>query len=160
MKKLLLLLLFTAISNAQMLRFNETEYFTASIILDPNASIKENGLFIGGEIEYVGLIYTRAGIATFATLEDEYTEVIGGIGLNLTSGYFEKVRYYVGVRLGVINRQSSNATAGLECGFDVALGETLFIGLRATYDYRSDFAFYDYPNEMRGSGLVRIGVKF
>ena len=23
-----------------------------------------------------------------------------------------------------------------------------------------DFAFYDYPNEMRFTGLVRVGVKF
>jgi len=160
MKLTTILLLFTAITNAQMLRFNETEYFTTSIILDPSASFKENGLFIGGEIEYVGLIYTRAGIATFATLEDGYTEVIGGIGINLTSGYFDKVRYYGGLRLGVIVRQSANATAGIECGFDVSISDTIFIGLRATYDYRSDFAFYDYPNEMRFTGLIRVGVKF
>jgi hypothetical protein len=32
--------------------------------------------------------------------------------------------------------------------------------MRATYDYRSDFKFYDYPNEMRGSGYLRIGTKF
>jgi len=160
MKKLLLLLLFTSISNAQMLRFNETEYFTVSAIVDPSASFKENGLFIGGEIEYVGLIYTRAGISHFAVLKDGYTEIVGGIGLNLTSGYFEKVRYYGGIRLGVINRQAANAMAGVETGFDVTLGESFFIGLRATYDYRSDFAFYDYPNEMRFTGLVRVGVKF
>ena len=147
-------------ATAQNLRFNETEYFTASIILDPYASVKSNGLFIGAEIEYVGLIYTRAGIANFAVLEDGYTEVIGAIGLNLTSGYFEKVRYYAGGRLGVIKRQSANATAGLEAGIDLSLGESFFIGLRATYDYRSDFAFYDYPNEMRYNGLVRVGVKF
>ena len=102
----------------------------------------------------------EAGIATFATLEDGYTEAIGGIGINLTSGYFDKVRYYAVGRLGVIVRQSANATAGVECGFDMLLSDTVFIGLRATYDYRSDFAFYDYPNEMRFTGLVRVGVKF
>lgn len=160
MKNIILFLLFTLSANAQMLRFNQNEYFTASVILDPNASLKENGLFIGAEIEYVGLIYARAGVSTFAALEDGYTEIIGGIGVNLTSGYFDKVRYYAGGRLGVIKRQAANATAGVEAGFDVTLGESFFIGLRATYDYRSDFAFYDYPNEMRGSGFIRIGTKF
>jgi hypothetical protein len=153
-------ILVTAIANAQDLRFNDKEYFTASMILDPNASIKESGLFIGGEIEYVGLIYTRIGIANFAVLEDGYTEAIGAIGLNLTSGYFDKVRYYAGGRLGVIKRQATNATAGVECGFDFLLGETAFVGLRAVYDYRSDQDFYDYPNEMRYSGFIRLGFKF
>jgi len=153
-------ILVTAVSLAQDLRFNDKEYFTASIILDPNASIKEHGLFIGGEIEYVGLIYTRVGVANFAALEDGYTEAIGAIGLNLTSGYFDKVRYYAGGRLGVIKRQSTNATAGVECGFDFILGENAFVGLRAVYDYRSDQEFYDYPNSMKYSGLIRLGFKF
>ena len=158
MKKLILLL-FPIISFAQ-LRFNDTEYFTASVINDPRASIKEKGFYIGGEIEYVGKIYTRVGVDNFAVLEDGYTSVIGGIGINLTSGYFNEVRYYGGVRLGVIKRAASNGTAGVEAGIDFNLGENAFFGFRASYDYRSDQEFYDYPNSMKGSGYIRFGVKF
>jgi hypothetical protein len=160
MKKLIFLLLAVTSLNAQALKFNDVEYFTASIIVDPSASIKENGLFIGSEIEYVGLIYTRVGISSFAVLEDGYIEAIGGIGLNLTSGYFNTTRYYFGGRLGVINRQSTNPTAGVEAGFDINLGESFFLGLRATYDYRSDQEFYDYPNHMQYSGFIRLGYKW
>ena len=147
-------------ATAQGFQFKETENFTLSTIIDPRASIKEGGLFIGAEIEYSGKIYTRAGIANFSVLKDGYTEIIGGIGLKFSSGYFENIRYYTGVRLGVIKRKAANATAGLEAGIDFKIGEKAFIGLRTSYDYRSDQAFYDYPNHMIGSGYVRIGTNF
>lgn len=159
MKNIIIALLFTSALSAQV-RFNETEYFTVSVISDPYASAKEKGLLIGGEIEYVGLIYTRVGITHFEALKDGYTDFIGGIGVNLTSGYFGEVRYYGGVRLGVIKRESANATAGGELGIDFKLGNTLFMGVRGTLDYRSDQEFYDYPNNIMPSGFLRIGFKF
>ena len=159
MKKLTIALLFPILSFSQ-LRFNDVEYFTVSMINDPRASIKEGGIYIGGEIEYVGTIYTRVGVDNFAVLQDGYTAVIGGIGLNLTSGYFEKVRYYAGIRLGTIKRATTNATAGLEAGIDFSIGKNAFVGLRTSYDYRSDQGFYDYPNSMKNSGYVRFGIKF
>ena len=157
---IILLILFPFFTFAQGLKLKDTEDFTISIIIDPRASFKEKELFIGGEIEYSGAIYTRVGISNFAVLEDGYTEIIGGIGLNFSSGYFEKFRYYTGIRLGIIKRQSVNPTAGFEAGMDFMISDNLFIGIRATYDYRSDFKFYDYPNEMRGSGFIRVGTKF
>jgi hypothetical protein len=68
-----------------------------SLITDPS-SFKEGGLFIGAEIEYSGAVYTRVGISNFAVLKG-YTELIGGIGVNFSSGYFDTVRYYTGIRL-------------------------------------------------------------
>lgn len=159
-QKIILFILFPVFMLAQGLKLKDTEDFTVSVITDPRASFKEGGLFIGGEIEYSGTIYTRVGVSNFAVLKDGYTEIIGGIGVNFSSGYFEKVRYYTGIRLGIIKRQSANATAGIEAGMDFMINDNLFIGMRATYDYRSDFKFYDYPNEMRGSGFIRIGTKF
>jgi hypothetical protein len=156
----LVLILFPFFMMGQGLKLKDTEDFTISVISDPRASFNEKGLFIGGEIEYSGALYTRIGVSNFAALKDGYTEVIGGIGVNFSSGYFEKLRYYTGIRLGVIKRQSVNATAGIEAGMDFMINDNLFIGIRATYDYRSDFKFYDYPNEMRGSGFIRIGTKF
>jgi hypothetical protein len=160
MKTILLIFIFPVLLMAQGLKLKDTEDFTVSVIADPRASFNASGLFIGAEIEYSGAIYTRVGISNFAVLKDGYTELIGGIGLNFSSGYFEKFRYYTGIRLGIIKRQSANATAGIEAGMDFMINDNLFIGMRATYDYRSDFKFYDYPNEMRGSGFIRIGTKF
>jgi hypothetical protein len=79
-------------------------------------------LFIGAEIEYSGAVYTRVGISNFAVLKDGYTELIGGIGVNFSSG-FHTVRYYTGIRLGV--RQAGNATAGLEAGIDFKITDNL-----------------------------------
>jgi hypothetical protein len=41
----------------------------------------------------------------------------------------------------------------LEAGIDFKITDNLFIGMRATYDYRSDFKFYDYPNEMQAVAI-------
>ncbi|GIZ08352.1 hypothetical protein [Flavobacterium sp. UMI-01] len=158
--KAILLYLFPVLLTAQGLEVKKSEDFTLSVITDPRASFKESGLFIGAEIEYSGTIYTRLGISNFSVLQDGYTEAIGGIGLNLTSGYFDNIRYYAGVRLGVIKRAMTNATAGVEAGIDFKISDKAFIGLRTSYDYRSDQKFYDYPNHMVGSGYIRIGTNF
>ena len=158
--KIVLFLIFPLLITAQGLQLKDNEDFTISFITDPRASFKEGGFFIGAEIEYSGTIYTRVGVSNFAVLQDGYTELIGGIGVNFSSGYFDNVRYYTGVRLGVIKRKAGNATAGLEAGIDFKLGDKAFIGLRATYDYRSDQEFYDYPNHMIGSGFIRLGTNF
>ena len=67
--RFLFFLLAPFLLNAQGFQFKETENFTFSTIIDPRASIKEGGLFIGAEIEYSGKIYTRAGIANFSVLK-------------------------------------------------------------------------------------------
>jgi hypothetical protein len=70
---------------AQGFHLKDSEDFTLSLITDPRAS-KEGGLFIGAEIEYSGAVYTRVGISNFA-VKDGYTELIGGIGVNFSSGF-------------------------------------------------------------------------
>lgn len=161
MKNILILLLFTSTLFAQNgFRLNDKEYFTTAIVLDPNASLKEHGVNIGAEIEYVSAIYVKASITSFAVLQDSYLDTTGSFGLSFTSGYFEKIRYYAGGRLGFVHRKSTYPTAGVEGGIDLMLTDRLFLGIRSTYDYRSDFEFYDWHNEMRYSGFVRLGIKF
>lgn len=160
MKKLILLLLFTSFSFAQSnFRLNKTEYFATAIVIDPGASIKEKGLNIGAEIEYVRSIYVKASVTNFAVLKDGYTDIIGSAGLSFTSGYFEKVRYYAGGRLGFIHRSATYPTAGVECGIDFMISDNTFIGFRSTYDCRGDADYYD-GDEYRYSGFVKLGMKF
>lgn len=154
-------LFFTSICFSQSnFRLNETQFFAVSVVVDPSASYKEKGLCIGVEIETVRQVYVRASITNFSALKDGYTDFTGAFGLSFTSGYFERVRYYAGGRLGFISRKAVFPTAGIEAGIDVMLSDTFFVGVRSTYDYRSDFEFYDYPNEMRYSGFVKAGFKF
>jgi len=141
-------------------RLNDKQFFAVSVVVDPSASYKEKGLCIGVEIETVRQVYVRASITNFSALKDGYTDFTGAFGLSFTSGYFERVRYYAGGRLGLIYRTEIYPTAGIEAGIDVMLSDTFFVGVRSSYDYRSDFEFYDYPNEMRYSGFIKAGFKF
>jgi hypothetical protein len=85
---------------AQGFHLKDSEDFTLSLITDPRASFKEGGLFIGAEIEYSGAVYTRVGISNFAVLKDGYG--VDWRNWRTSSGYFDTVRYYTGIRLGVI----------------------------------------------------------
>lgn len=88
-------------------RFNDIEYFTVSTSIDPTSSIKEKGLDIVGEIEYVGLIYAKVGIESFSKLTGGYQDIHYGVGLNFTSGYFNTLRYYVGFRQARVVRDNT-----------------------------------------------------
>lgn len=162
MKNIITLLLITSISYSQNIRFGDTETFNISILTDPNASIKEKGINIGGEIEMVSnAIYVRTGIQTFSVLEGGYMDWTTGIGLNLKSGYFDNFRYYAGGRLGIIWRDgNSYPTAGCEIGIEHNFNSGFILGLRGTYDYRSDFEYWgNNKAEMRGSCFIKIGWK-
>jgi hypothetical protein len=159
MKKLIItILLISTITNAQF-RINETESFNLGIIIDPYASYKNSGLNIGAEIEYKGKVYTRAGVTIFPKLEDGYTDIIGAVGIVFTSGYFETMQYYAGGRLGVIIREVANASAGVEAGIDYNLSDSIILGIRGTYDYRSDWKFYGADNGMQYSTFIKLGIK-
>ena len=67
MKTKILMLLLSGSLSAQF-RLADTEYFTTAVVVDPNASIKENGLNIGAEVEYAGKIYARASVTLFFSL--------------------------------------------------------------------------------------------
>ena len=160
MKTLLILLFSLAAFSQSEFRINKRESFNIGVVVDPYASIKEHGLNIGLEIEYVGLVYTRASTTSFSALKYGYTDFIGAFGINFTSGMGEKFRYYTGGRLGLIIRASNTyPTAGLEAGIDYNINDKMSLGLRTTYDKRTDFMIYNAPQVMRQSGFIKIGFK-
>lgn len=147
-------------SGQSQFRLNRTDTFNLAVVIDPSASIKENGFNIGAELEYVGSVYTRASITSFSTLNGGYLDFIGAVGVNFTSGMWEEFRYYAGLRAGIIARESNGyPTAGIEAGIDYVINEKWVIGIRATRDKRGDFSFYGEEPEMRNSGFVKIGWK-
>jgi hypothetical protein len=160
MKTILVFLFSLAAFSQSEFRVNKTESFNIGVVVDPYASIKEHGLNIGLEIEYVGLVYTRASITSFTVLKHGYTDFIGAFGINFTSGMWEKFRYYTGGRLGLIRRASNMyPTAGLEAGIDYNINDKISLGLRTTYDKRTDFMIYNAPQVMRQSGFIKLGFK-
>lgn len=162
MKKLLLiaLLVMGHLASAQII-FVDKEYFTTSIAVDPNATIKY-GLNITPEIELVSYWkYVKFNSQIQPNLLGGYIDFAGTFGINLTSGHFDKWRAYSGVRLGHIRRSHYGyPLVGLEIGIDYNIGEKFFVGLRSTYDYRSDFKYSGAEPSMRYSGTFRIGTKF
>lgn len=164
MKKLLIiafLALGMGVSAQPSFRFIDKEYFTFSAYVDPSASIKESGLNIGAELEVVSYAkYVKIGLQSFTVLEGGYTDLTGGVGVNVTSGNFDQYRAYAGGRLGLVNRgKFIYPLVGAEGGVDLNIGK-MFIGVRATADYRSDFVFTDGVAQIRYSGFVRVGAQF
>lgn len=143
-------------------RVNKTEFFTISASIDPKASINENGLDIVGEIEYSGFMYAKVGFESFSALYGGYTDIHYAMGINFTSGYFEQMRYYAGVRAACVFRDGGHGVNyGLESGIDYNITDNLFIGIRTTYDYRIEQkAIFGWQPEMKFSGFVRIGYKW
>lgn len=95
-------------------RFGEVESFAASIYVDPGASLKENGLDIGMDIEYNGAVFIRAGFESFAELPGNYFDVHAAVGPRFTIGEKERLALYIGGRGGVVWRNgASNAIGGV-----------------------------------------------
>jgi hypothetical protein len=144
------------------LRFNDQEIFNVSMSIDPKASFNEKSIDLVAEIEYVGILYVKAGIEYFPGLEPSYFDIHGALGINGIIGRFNPTRLYAGIRLGRIFREnkSRGELFGLESGIDFPITEKLFIGARATYDYRNDGIPLGWSSYWRASGFIRIGIKF
>lgn len=169
MKKLFItvLTLLSLSIQSQNIHFVDDEYFTASIAVDPSATMKEDSPNVAFEVELVSYWkYVKANVQVLPGLEGGYLDLTGGFGANLTHGHFNKVRYYGGARLGVIKRGMDSGDtctypmAGFEGGIDVKITKSLFLGVRATGDWREDFLYTGGEPGMRYSGFGRIGFKF
>lgn len=159
MKKLFIIsgLLIWGISNAQALRFNESESTNITISVDPGGSIKEGGLNFSGDLEHVsGWKYVKIGFQSFGALKGGYLDVAGGMGINLTRGYFDQVRFYSGIRLGHIRRGSNGYPLfGTEAGINYKVSKKVSIGVSGLYDYRSDFKYSGANEDWQFSGRFK-----
>ena len=131
MKKLsLLAFLFIGIMvNAQKSKMNHFEYFTASVAVDPNATIKEQSPNVVAEIEYVNnIFYIKASTQFLPELQGGYFDYGGGAGINIFLDRWKESRIYYGGRLGVIKRGGeSYPLAGFEGGYDYLIIDNMFI---------------------------------
>lgn len=143
--------------NAQ-LRFGNEESFAVSVYADPGASIKENGLDIGADIEYRGAVYVKAGFESFAELPGNYFDVHGAVGPRFTIGERERIQFYAGGRIGVAFRNGApNAIGGFEGGVDYTFPGGVFVGVNGSYIYRGDMKAMQWPEIWRENFYLRIG---
>jgi hypothetical protein len=170
----LILLLLTALNtgaNAQGFTFAKKEQFRISLAVDPVASIKEKGFNQITTIEYLHKwMYLKMGVQTFDALVGGYADYQGGLGLNFTSGYFNKNRYFIGFKLGNIRRGDSvefgkganYPVHGFEAGFDKLFYKdgSLYYGFVITYDWREDMKYSGADPTYRQSFYIKLGYTF
>jgi hypothetical protein len=162
MKIIITLLLVSTLSFSQSeFRLNKKETFNVTATVDPAASYHEKGIDFVSELEYSGPIYAKLGIESFAALYAGYADIHGAMGLNFTSGMYEKFRYYGGIRLAKVWRgDSSRVMFGQELGIDYNLSDNVFIGVRFTRDKRTDQEIFNWTPETKYSNFIRIGYKW
>jgi len=158
MKKLLLLLMCN-IGLAQQLDFCDTEYTTISVTIEPNSSIKEKSLNATFEFQYsCHWLYIKPSVQILPSIN--YVDTAVGLGILLDKGYYQDLIFYSGIRLGYIHRGVTYPLFGFEGGFDRKITNNVYIGLRATYDWRTDFEFSQADAEYQFNGGVKLTYKF
>jgi len=159
MKKILLLSLFALQVNAQELNFGSTEYTTISVTIEPASSVKEKSLNATFEFQYsVHWLYIKPSVQILPSIN--YVDTALGLGILLDKGYYQDWVFYSGIRLGYIHRGATYPLFGWECGFDRKITDNLYLGLRATYDWRTDFDFSQADAEYQFNGGIKLTYKF
>lgn len=147
--------------NAQI-QFEDREYFSAAIVTDPFATL-DSGFNLGAEVELHSLWgYIRGFTQVHPVMEVPYLDLGAAMGVTLKVGHFSPLRYYFGGRLGVISRdwKFGYPTVGAEAGVNLLMRNNYVIGVRGTYDYRTDFKYWNNPSEWRPSAYLRLGIIF
>lgn len=161
MRTYTIIVLMLSMMTMQSQHFNDNEYFNIGVSVDPYATIKDGGINANLEIEYVGFIYAKAGTQVHSGLEPNYFDIHASTGLNLMLNRWDEYRAYAGVRFGRIWREDKARVPfiGFETGLDVNLDNDMIIGLRATYDHRTEGDFLGYDRFWRYSGFIRVAIK-
>ena len=157
---LLLCLMMCLNISAQFIKPFERTTTNISIVIDPYATYKEGGLNIGAEINYTeNSLYIHSGVQTFTVLSEGYVDFTTALGKAYKIGYFDKIKTYVGGRLGFIWRESPvpYITFGAEAGIDYNLTDNFIIGVRSSYDYRGDFKYWKTSPDFRFNSFLKIG---
>lgn len=139
MKTLLLFILFTTLATAQSeFRFNTKETGNIGLVTGLDT--------FGVEIEYSGTMCARLFVTT--------RSIGGAIGVQFTSGMYEKFIYYTAVRL---HRKTDYPIpiAGLELGVNYWLSDYVFIGVRGAYDLKTEQS----KTTTTPNGFLKLGFR-
>jgi hypothetical protein len=112
-----------------------------SIQISTDNVVFQKGIFYAGiefQAEFSNGIYIRPQIH-YAELKDGYLETSAGIGYNLS---YNRWNYKAGIKLGLINRSATYPIFGIESNLEYHITDKIGVGLRGSYDARSDAGFY------------------
>ena len=144
MKKLLFLLFSITVvaQNQSKLNANFLVDRTAHLVIEIEGV--EKNLYVKGAVEYAPNI--KGGFFVL------------GSALGLSTD-LRQCRIYTAPKIQFILRGGNvYPSAGFELGIDKTFNSGLIIGIRGSYDYRSDFEYWDkYAAEWRPSGFVKVG---
>jgi len=128
--------------------------------------IRVNGLIdrtahIVAEIEAIERnIYIKQSFEVAPNIEGGFLATGTALGLTTNFGMFEQYRLYGAPKITFIARGGEvYSSAGGEIGFDKEVSDGFFIGIRGTYDYRTDFQYWGGASAWQASGFIKIGFK-
>lgn len=142
------MLLATSVATAQEVNFNFLIDKTAHLVTEIEAV--QNKVYLKQSLEFAPMI--EGGFFVAGT----------SLGLTTKIGMFENYRIYAAPKIQFIVRGGYvYPSLGAEMGIDKFYNSGLIIGIRGTYDYRSDFEFWgnEFSPEWRPSGFIKIGWK-
>lgn len=128
---------------------------------EPNAVIKDGFNAYIDITHEIGYGYIAVKLFAFPNLNNigYYSVTVSG-GINLTAGYFEEHRFYLGGVLGLSRRLVNNyPLAGYEAGYDYWVSKKIALSLNGSVHYRSDAEFYKgAKNVFNGSIGLKIRI--
>lgn len=171
MKQLTLLLALTlcSIVNAQC-RGDFDRNTAIGLLVSPGSW--DDGMSVGVQLEHQNcLIYVGPEVylfpelnATKSTPPMGYTHLIGRFGFNKHFGQVSHTwRLFAGGRGGAIFRENEGAHVllGLEAGFDIMLGDSLYFRFCGTRDFKTDSTIWsNSPSHTVDSVLGGFGFRF
>lgn len=117
---------------------------------------------IGAEIERIEKNwYAKAQLEYAPKIDGGYMVIGTAVGYSKTFGMFDNFRLYTAPKIQFIRRGGNTYPSfGAELGLDRKSSTGLIVGLRGTYDYRTDFDFWGGKSEFRPSVFIKVGFEF
>jgi len=127
----------------------------------------DDGVSFGLNYEHQSeTFYVGPEVYFFPNLNNmDYAHFIGRFGVNYEYGTFEKLRFFGGVRIGALFRDSNNsgvhALLGGEIGLQYTLQNNLFIRLSGATDVKTDSKIWSNDDSHTvNSVFVSVGFRF
>lgn len=104
--------------------------------------------------------YAKAAFEYAPNIDGGYAVLGASLGYSKVFGILEDMRFYTAPKIQFIRRGGyTYPSYGAELGLDRTFNSGLIIGVRGTYDYRSDFEFWGHDSaEFRPSVFFKVGV--
>jgi len=167
MKKIFLIAVMLTVFSQTMAQKDYEKSNMIAIVQSPGSY--DDGFSFAIQYEYQNpIVYVGAEVYVFPKLNNlDYAHFIARFGLNhrFLGKIDPLIRIHAGPRIGFIARETAGSGTlvllGLEAGFDVNITDSLFIGLSAASDMKTDSKpIWGEDKHTVNSGLVRVGFRF